>query len=164
MEILTMSRRVLRRTAPLAAALALGLGLASASAARATDFDLRLGVYTDVSEAFVGGGILTRLGDSGWFLNPNLEYVFVDRGDLATLNADFHYDLVSEGEVDVWLGAGPALIFRDNDRGNDSTDLGVNLLGGIGFLRDRPIRPFLQAKLVLSDDTEGVVAFGVRFD
>ena len=27
------------------------------------------------------------------FFNPNLEWVFVEGGDLATLNADFHYDL-----------------------------------------------------------------------
>ncbi len=127
------------------------------------DADLRLGVYTDASEGFLGGGILTRFGSSRWLFNPNLEYVFVERGDLATLNADFHYDLTSMGETDFWLGAGPALVFRDNDRGSDDTDLGVNLFAGVGFLRNQAIRPFFQVKLLIYDETEGVLAFGIRF-
>jgi hypothetical protein len=127
------------------------------------DGDLRLGIYTDASEAFAGGGLLIRLDQSNWFFNPNLEYVFVDRGDLMTLNADFHYDLAREGATDFWLGAGPALIVRDNDRGDDDTEFGVNLLGGVGFLRSSAVRPFLQAKLILSDESEGVIAFGIRF-
>ena len=148
--------------------LALALVLVPASGAEEIDGDLRLGVYTDASEAFLGGGILTRLGASKWFLNPNLEYVFVDRGDLATLNMDFHYDLLSEGEADFWLGAGPALVLRDNDpprgaRGDDETDFGVNLFAGVGFLRSSAVRPYFQAKLLLSDDSEGVIAFGIRF-
>ena len=139
-------------------------GLSSPVAADGVDGDLRLGVYTDASEAFVGGGLLVRLGEgSKWFFNPNLEYVFVDRGDLATLNADFHYDIASDGAVDFWLGAGPALVLRDNDRGNDDTELGVNLFAGIGFLRSSAVRPFVQGKLLLSDESEGVVAFGIRF-
>jgi hypothetical protein len=82
---------------------------------------------------------------------------------LITLNADFHQDLAARGEADFWLGAGLALIERENRAGADSSDLGANLLGGVGFLRSRPIRPFLQAKLLLADDTEGVIAFGIRF-
>lgn len=149
--------------------LAATLLLVPASSAGEIDGDLRLGVYTDASEAFLGGGILTRLGGSDWFLNPNLEYVFVDHGDLATLNLDFHYDLASEGEADFWLGAGPALVLRDSDPppgrrgGDDETDFGVNLFAGVGFLRSSAVRPYFQAKLLLSDDSEGVIAFGVRF-
>lgn len=149
-------------------AFALGLALAPAASAEEIDGDLRIGVYTDASEAFLGGGILTRLGETSWFLNPNLEYVFVDHGELATLNLDFHYDLISQPEADFWLGAGPALVLRDHDppgpgRGDGETDFGVNLFAGVGFLRDRAVRPFFQAKLLLSDESEGVIAFGIRF-
>ncbi len=140
------------------------LGGESVARAGGIEGDLRLGVYTDVSEAFVGGGLVVPLQEgSRWSFVPNLEYVFVDRGDLLTVNADFQYDIGSEGSVDFWLGAGPALVLRDNDRGHDSTDFGVNLFAGIGLLRDSPLRPFLQGKLLLSDESEGVVAFGVRF-
>lgn len=144
-------------------ALLIALVLPATAGAQDIDGDLRVGVYTDVSEAFVGGGILTQLGDTRWFFNPNAEFVFVDPGDLATLNLDFHYDLVSEGEADFWLGAGPALVARENRRGDDETDFGVNLFAGIGFLRDRAVRPFFQGKLLLSDESEGVIAFGIRF-
>jgi hypothetical protein len=148
----------------MALALALALVLPAVAAGQSgVDGDLRVGVYTDASETFVGGGILTRLGGSQWFFNPNLEYVLIDNGDLITLNADFHQDLAARGEADFWLGAGLALIERENRAGADSSDLGANLLGGVGFLRSRPIRPFLQAKLLLADDTEGVIAFGIRF-
>jgi hypothetical protein len=156
-------KRIGRLGTPAAIGAALLLGAPSGAAAQ-VDGDLRVGVYTDASEAFVGGGVLIRLDQgSKWFLNPNLEYVFVERGDLLTFNADFHYDLASDGSTDFWLGGGPTLILRDNERGDDETDFGFNLLGGIGFLRSSAVRPFLQAKLILSDETEGVFAFGIRF-
>lgn len=151
-----------RLTAGLAALL-LALVLPATAGAQDIDGDLRVGVYTDVSEAFVGGGILTQLGNTRWFFNPNAEFVFVDPGDLATLNLDFHYDLVSQGEADFWLGAGPALVLRENRRGDDETDFGVNLLAGVGFLRSSAVRPYFQGKLLLSDESEGVIAFGIRF-
>jgi hypothetical protein len=165
MRAISTSWRRIGRLGTLAAiGAALLLGAPSTAAAQGVDGDLRVGIYTDASEAFVGGGVLIGLDQgSKWFLNPNLEYVFVERGDLLTFNADFHYDLASEGSTDFWLGGGPALVLRDNDRGNDETDFGFNLLGGVGFLRSSAVRPFLQAKLLLSDETEGVFAFGIRF-
>lgn len=136
---------------------------ATAVAAQDVDAELRVGVYTDVNETAIGAGLLTRLGRGAWMFNPNFEYVLVDRGDLATINADFHYDVLSENDVDIWLGAGPALVLRDG-RGSDDTELGLNLLAGVGFLHHRPVRPFLQAKLLLSDEgSEGVFSFGLRF-
>ncbi len=145
------------------ATLALLLALATPSAALAdVDGDIRGGVYTDASETFLGGGLLMPVGGH-WMFNPNVEWVFVDKGDLATFNADFHYDFASEGQTDFWVGGGPAAIFRENRFGNDETDLGLNLLGGIGFLRNSAVRPYLQAKVIISDETEGVVAVGIRF-
>lgn len=158
-----MRRLAARSGGALAPALLVGLLLAASAGAQGVDGDLRLGVYTDAEETFVGGGILTRMGKTRWFFNPNLEYVLLDRGDLVTLNADFHQDLATRGEADLWLGAGLALVERENRFGVDSSDIGLNLLGGVGFLRSQPVRPFLQAKLLLSDDTEGVIAFGIRF-
>lgn len=127
------------------------------------DGDLRIGLYSDAGELFVGGGLLTHVtGD--WYFNPNVEWAFVDDGNLATLNADFHYDFAHHRDADFWLGGGPALVFRENRFGDDETDLGLNLLGGVGFLQDRYFRPYFQAKIIISDDTEGVIAFGVRFN
>lgn len=137
--------------------------VAPGAAAGDVDGDLRVGLYSDASELFIGGGLLTHMtGD--WYFNPNVEWVFVDNGDLATLNADFHYDLAQRRDASFWLGGGPALVFRENRFGDDETDFGVNLLGGVSFLTDRYVRPYFQAKILISDDTEGVIAFGIRFD
>lgn len=131
------------------------------------DLGIRGGIYTEDTDPFVGVELLTRVGDSSWFFNPNFEAVFVDNGDLYTLNGDFHYDFEPSGSIDLWAGGGPALIFRDFDRrgrGDDSeTDVGLNLLAGIGFNPSARIRPYIQGKLILSDDNEAAVAFGVRF-
>jgi hypothetical protein len=159
--------KLLRAAALLLAAGAFALAAPTPAQAQ-VDIDLRAGVYTDAQEGFVGGGILTHLTDR-WYFNPNVEYVFVDPGSLWTLNGDFHYDFLQSGNWNVWAGAGPALLFRDfgNDRprrrdDDSETDFGANLLAGVGMVRG-PVRPFGQVKVVLSDETEAVLAVGVRF-
>ena len=154
------------RTA-LALAVLLAAGLGAAPAAADTDFGVRGGLYSDAEGGFLGVELLTDL-TGRWFLNPNAEYVFVDDGDLWTLNLDAHYDLPLQAPTDVWVGGGLAVIFADDDRpgrGDDDseTDIGVNLLAGVGFLRREAIRPYVQGKVVLSDETEAVLAVGVRF-
>lgn len=141
------------------------LALAAATPARAeVDFGIRGGFYDDADSGFVGADLL--MGVSGpWFFNPNFEYVFVDDGSLWTLNGDVHYDFPRQGNVALWAGAGPAVIFRDPGcrRCDDETDFGLNLLGGVGLVRGG-VRPYLQGKVILSDDTEAVLAIGLRFD
>lgn len=137
----------------------LGPGAASAQ----WDLGVRGGVYTDESDAFVGLELLHRVGGDEWFFNPNFEWVFVERGDLVTLNADFHYDLDIDEPVDVWVGGGPAILFNNRERGDDETDAGLNLLAGVGFLPTEAVRPYVQGKILLSDETQAVLAFGVRF-
>jgi hypothetical protein len=142
-------------------------GLGTAPAAADTDFGVRGGLYSDAEAGFLGVELLTDL-TGRWFLNPNAEYVFVDDGDLATINLDAHYDLPLQAAADVWVGGGLAVVFSDDDRpgrGDDDseTDIGVNLLAGVGFLRREAVRPYVQAKVLLSDETEAVIAVGVRF-
>jgi hypothetical protein len=150
--------------AALAAALAFA---APAGPASAVDFGVRAGVYDDAGEAFVGGELLAQLSPR-WFFNPNVEYVFVDDGDLITVNGDFHYDFPVDFNGYVWAGGGPALILDDREfppRGredDDDTDLGVNLLGGVGWRADGLV-PYVQGKIILADETEAVLAFGLRF-
>ena len=146
----------------LAGTLLLLLPAGSAGAQSGLDLDLRAGVYSDTSESFVGAGFLGQVGNTRWFYNPNLEWVFVDRGDLFTVNVDFHYDVTSRGETDFWVGGGPAVIVRKPERRDGETDFGINLLAGIGFLSRHEVRPYIQGKLLFSDDTEAVLAFGIR--
>lgn len=144
--------------------------IVAAPAAADIDFGIRGGVYDDANAGFVGAELLT--GVTGrWFFNPNVEYVFVDNGSLWTLNADAHYDFPSRNGLALWAGGGPAVIFREVDpprgcprcQGVDETDIGLNLLGGVGLVRGG-VRPYLQGKLVLADDNEAVLAVGLRFD
>ena len=132
------------------------------------DIDIRGGVYTDVEEGFVGGGILMPV-TGNWYFNPNVEYVFVDPGSLWTLNGDFHYDFAQTGNWSIWAGGGPAVLFRDFDddrpgrrEDDEDTDFGANLIAGIGMVRGG-VRPFGQVKVILADDTEAVLGIGLRF-
>ena len=141
------------------------MSLAARPAAADVDVGVRGGYYTDAEEGFLGVDLLMQIQDTRWFFNPNLEYVFVDPGDLATLNLDVHYDLDTDNDdLYIWLGGGPAIIFKDDDRknGDDETDLGLNLLGGIGWQLESVV-PYFQAKAIIADDNEVVLAVGVRF-
>jgi hypothetical protein len=148
------------------AGLFLGPGIARAE----IDFGVRGGLYSDAEAGFLGAELLTGISRN-WFLNPNLEYVFVDDGDLWTLNLDAHYDFRTGAPYYVWAGGGPAVIFSSLDppRGcrrcddDSETDLGLNLLAGVGFGKGQAIRPYVQGKVILSDNTEAVIAFGLHF-
>lgn len=128
-------------------------------------FGVRGGYYFDVEEPFLGVEGLFALTDISprFYFNPNVEFVFVDNASMQTFNADFHYDLPTEGRLLVWVGAGLALIRFDPDGPRDSdNDLGGNFFAGVGSNQGTWI-PYAQAKLVASDDTEFVLQFGVRF-
>lgn len=134
------------------------------------DFGVRGGFYSDADAGFLGAELLMDV-TRDWFFNPNVEYVFVDDGDLWTLNLDAHYDFHAGAPYYIWAGGGPAVIFSSIDpppgcrRCDDDseTNLGLNLLGGIGFGRGQAIRPYVQGKVTLSDNTEASIAFGLRF-
>lgn len=79
---------------------------------------------------------------------------------------DFHYDLPTwRAPYYLWLGGGPALVLRDDGRSDDGneTDLGVNLIAGIGFGKGQALRPYVQGKVLVSDETEAALAIGLRF-
>lgn len=158
------------KTGRLARMLALTGLLLSPGLANALDFGVRGGFYNDAEAGFLGAELLTGVTRS-WFFNPNIEYVFVDDGSLFTVNGDFHYDFPTRSNLAVWVGGGPAVIFSQIDapRGcrfcedEDETELGLNLLAGLGFAERGPIRPYLQGKVIVADETEAVIGFGLRF-
>jgi len=122
-------------------------------------FGARVGEYTDVEEPMVGVEILTKIAPR-WFFNPNIEYVFVNHGDLVTFNADVHYDFATRAPVIVWAGGGLAIV-HENIVESD-TNLGANILGGVGW-RVGEVIPYVQLKALLGDRDDFVIAGGLRF-
>ncbi len=125
----------------------------------------RVGAFFEAESAFVGGEIVTNLtGD--WSFVPNVEYVFVDNASQFNFNFDFQYNIRTDYRLEMWAGAGPAIIhFNPENESRDSeTDLGANLFFGVGFpLNDARFLPYVQPKLILADNIEFVLAFGLRF-
>jgi hypothetical protein len=134
--------------------------LAAAAPARADMFGVRAGFYTDVEEPFIGVEFLAGIGNRVYF-NPNFEYVFTDDPDFMTFNADFHYDFRTRGRAYVWAGAGLGVLYTNPEAGDGNTDLGLNLLFGLGLKGD--VVPYVQGKVIVSDDTEFVIGVGLRF-
>jgi hypothetical protein len=126
------------------------------------DADVRAGVFTNADAVGVGAGLLTPIGNGHdrWYANPNAEIAMGDR-DMFSLNGDFHYDVSQQQTTSVWLGAGPAIIVESRS-GNSNTDLGMNLLAGVGKTRGS-VRPFGQIKGVVSDNGGVAMVGGVRF-
>ena len=126
------------------------------------DGDVRGGAYTDAEAAMIGGGALVNLEPSNrWFFNPNIEVAFPEDRNLTTVNGDFHYDFPAT-RVAYWVGGGPAIRFVDPEFGDDDTDFGANVLAGIGA-RQGDVRPSGQFKVLVADDSEAVLMFGLRF-
>jgi len=144
-------------------ALAAAILFAAPAAAQADPrFGVRFGYYTEAEAPFLGAEMLFRVVPEIYF-NPNVEAVFVDNGHSFTINGDFHYDFLSGRRTFAWLGAGLAVL-NTNPEGpaEGDTDVGLNLLAGIGARRGRLI-PYAQAKVILKSETEFAIGVGLRF-
>jgi hypothetical protein len=146
---------------PKIATVALALLLASAAPAAARDmFGVRTGFYTDVDEPFIGIEGLFGLGNHV-YLNPNFEYVFAEDPHYMTFNADFHYDFPTRSRAYVWAGAGLGVLYTNPEVGDSNTDVGLNLLFGVGLKGH--VVPYIQGKVIVSEDTAFVLGVGLRF-
>ncbi len=124
---------------------------------------IRTGIYSNSNSIFLGGEIIAPIG-SRWNINPNIEYVFVPHYTYATFNADFVYFApVDVRNLYIWGGGGLGLVYENpNGPSDGTTNPGINLLGGIGFQAGNII-PYIQPKIILKNDSEFVLTFGIRF-
>lgn len=135
----------------------------TSTARAAVDADVRASLFPDADAVGIGAGVLAPVSDDGhWYFNPNMEVAFGDARDRFAMNGDFHYDVASNRSTSVWFGGGPALIVTDPDIGDSHTDLGLNVLTGVGGTRGR-VRPFGQLRGVFAEDGQIVLSGGVRF-
>ncbi len=137
-------------------------GVGPAAPAAAHDLvGIRAGVYTKLSKPFAGFELLFPVTHSV-YLNPNVEYVFIDHDTFLTINADLHYDFPTHSRAYVWAGGGLAVIYEDPEGPvGSNTDAGANFLFGVGLKGE--VVPYVQAKLIAKKDTELVLGFGLRF-
>lgn len=148
------------RSSGLALVASATLAALTASPAWAGDFSVRAGAYTDVSRFFVGAEY--RAPIQGHILvAPNFELVIPEEGSYFSFNADLHYLFPTQGPLSAWLGAGLGIYARSHQGGNDHTDVGLNLLGGLGL--KTTLKPYAQLKVVVKGDTALVLGFGIRF-
>jgi len=138
------------------------ISIAAPKMARAgVDGDVRAGV-TDGDRVAVGGGLLTQVGSSRhWYFNPNVDMTMGDDRDQFAMNGDFHYDLDTSGPA-FWIGGGPALMVVDRENADNETDVGLNVLTGIGKKKG-DVRPFGQLRGTIADDSQVQIVGGVRF-
>jgi len=140
----------------------IGLGSADLAAQTPTLLGARAGVYADGKDAFVGGEFLTPLVGRFYF-NPNAEYVFVENSTAATFNFDFHYDFPLGRKAFTWAGLGLGILYNNPEGpAGSNTDPAANILFGLGVSRGSWI-PYVQAKVIASDNSDFVFGGGIRF-
>lgn len=124
---------------------------------------IRTGIYSNSNSIFLGGEIIAPIGNR-WDINPNIEYVFEPHSTYVAFNADFAYFApVDVRNIYIWGGGGLGLLYeKPVDSNNGATNLGVNLLGGIGF-QAGSVMPYIQPKIILKNNSEFVLEFGLRF-
>jgi hypothetical protein len=130
----------------------------------------RLGVTVDPDQFHFGGHL-----DLGYFaehirFQPNLEIGFGDNLTLVAINFEGNYRFASRWSVwTPYLGGGLGINIYDwNDHHNgfgdgSSTDLGVNIVGGIEKGISSGDRFFMEAKLGLADSPDFKVTVGWTF-
>ncbi|MFQ5639330.1 MAG: hypothetical protein ACE5IR_15205 [bacterium] len=88
-------------------------------------------------------------------LHPSLEYWSKSGVSAFTINADVRYYFPTEGNIDFFGGGGIALNFTSVDLGQfgdaNSTDLGLNILGGADFPVAENLVATAEIKFLLSD-------------
>ncbi len=137
------------------------LGLSRASESQ-TRLGARTGAFLADGDPFVGGEVLVGVADD-LFFNPNVEVAFADNVTKGLFNFDIHYDFARVNKAFFWVGAGLAVIYADPEGRDSETDAGANVLFGVGFNTSGRWIPYVQAKILASDDSDFALAFGIRF-
>lgn len=142
---------------------ALGM-IASGTARAAVDADVRAGIYPNADAVSVGGGVLAPVGgqSSHWYFNPNIELAMGDRRDIVAMSGDFHYDFADREGASFWMGGGPAVLVTNRTDLPSDTDLGMNVLTGVGAKHGQ-VRPFAQLRGTMSNQSQVTIAGGIRF-
>lgn len=108
----------------------------------------RLSYNFDLEEFAIGAQLGIPIANRLEFY-PSFDYYFVDPGSAWGLNADVKYRLATE-DAPLWFYFGGGLNLTGVSNGDDDTNFGANLLGGVETLQGR-IHPFGEARITISD-------------
>jgi hypothetical protein len=158
---MTNSTAHLVRVAAIALVVTASVCVASRANAQAV-LGARVGVWANPTNVFVGAEALFPMREP-WTFDPNAEVVFRSSHTLAALSADFLYRLQRIPSATFWIGAGPAVLVNDLHNGDTRTDLGLNLLVRAELVGGRSYSPYIEGKVVLSDNNRAALGFGLRF-
>lgn len=151
--------------------LLLALLLAAGFAASATRAQTRVAVgprvgfdVANVEELLIGAEARIGHEELAVEVQPAFDLYLPENGSFSTLSINLLYllPLDEEERYTPYAGAGLGFSFYDVD-GDETTDTGLNLVGGLRFTSHRAFTPFVQTQVTLG--TIDLIAFsgGVLF-
>ncbi|MGA9118669.1 MAG: hypothetical protein WB699_04835 [Bacteroidota bacterium] len=123
--------------------------------------DLRVGFFTNGSNATLGAGIITGVARN-LYLNPMIEYVFMTGATTLFFSGDGHYDFMIHDHAHVWLGGGLGVMYVSVNSVSE-TNVGLNLMAGAAWGQRESVYPYFQLKGFFSKTTNAQLAIGLRF-
>ena len=123
--------------------------------------DLRLGYFTNGSDASLGAGIIGAIAPN-LYLNPMVEYIFISGATSLFMSGDGHYDFPIRDNAHVWLGGGLGVMYVSVNSVSE-TNVGLNLLTGAALGTRESVYPYFQLKGFFSKTTNAQLAIGLRF-
>jgi hypothetical protein len=128
--------------------------------------EVNLGVTAHISIPGVKIGAVQLVANPGFELYP-----FMGSGaSMVVFNFDLAYPVPAAGPISPYVGAGlmfsrfaASATIPGGTITVSSTDVGLNLKGGVLFSKGKTVRPFAEGTLVVSDATTLVLRGGVQF-
>jgi len=138
-----------------------------------------VGAFVKFHLAEMSGHTITGRVAFDYFFPGNGGYACVDCGyslKYYEADADGLYDIASKGNVKPYLGAGVTWAHESVSFNSDycngfgivcpsygNGDFGLNVLGGLNFMANSKLMPFVEAKYELRSGGEFIIKGGIHF-
>lgn len=152
--------------------LLLALSLATGLAAPATQAQTRVALgprvgfdMANVEELLIGAEARIGHDELAIEVQSAFDYYLPEHGAFSTLSFNVLYllPLDDEERFTPYAGAGLGFSFYDLG-GEDASDTGLNLVGGLRFHTERALTPFVQTQVTLGTVDLIAISGGVLFD
>ncbi len=147
------------------------VGLAAKPAEAQVQFGANV-VWGDDADFGVGARVAFPLGkalkDKGITALATFDYFFPDYGNLWEITGNGVYNIKSSGSVSPYVGAGVSFASASVDGcptnlDCSSSEVGLNVLGGIKLKAMGSVVPFVEARFGIRDGSQLAIAAGVYF-